>query len=172
MHTEKEENENDIIFRKPGTADGKYLWALAKASKTLDVNSPYHYLILCRHFRHTCMIAERKGGIVGFVTAYIPPEIQDTLFIWQVAVAEQARGRKLGLNLIIHLFNQVKPRSIRHIASTITPSNTASVRLFTAVSRELGSSYTFEEEFFGASDFGPNAHEPEMLFRIGPITPA
>lgn len=172
MHTQQEGNEDDIIFRKPKTADGKYLWELARASKTLDLNSPYHYLILCRHFHHTCMIAEQKGVVVGFVTAYIPPEFQDTLFIWQVAVAEQARGKKLGLNLITRLFNQVNQHTITRIASTITPSNTASVRLFTAVARELGASHEFKEEFFGAKDFGPNAHEPEMLFRIGPVTPA
>ena len=116
MHTKPDTRTSDIIFRKPDTTDGKHLWALAKASKTLDVNSPYHYLILCRHFRHTCLVAKRQGVIVGFVTGYIPPEHSDTLFIWQVTIAEQERGKKLALNLLIHLFHQVKACNISHIA--------------------------------------------------------
>ncbi|MFZ2634044.1 MAG: diaminobutyrate acetyltransferase [Desulfosalsimonadaceae bacterium] len=160
---------NSIVFRNPKIQDGQYLWELAKASKTLDVNSPYHYLIMCRHFGKTCLTAEKQGRVIGFVTAYIPPDSVDTVFVWQVAVDEKERGQGLGLHLLINIFKNAKAFSVRNLDATITPSNQASLCLFKAAARVLDAPFEFEKEFFRAADFGHNFHAPEMLFHIGPV---
>jgi L-2,4-diaminobutyric acid acetyltransferase len=164
---------NGIVFRHPDTKDGKFFWELAKASKTLDVNSPYHYLIMCRHFGKTCLAAEKQGRVIGFVTAYIPPDAPNTVFVWQVAVDEKERGQGLGLHLLINLFNHAKAFNVRNLDATITPSNQASIRLFKAAAKALDAPFEFEKEFFSATDFGHHlhapVHAPEMLFHIGPV---
>lgn len=161
---------DDIVYRTPEICDGKYFFEIAKASKTLDVNSPYHYLILCRHFRKTCIVAEELGKIIGFVTAYIPPDKPDTVFVWQVAVAETARGKGIGVHMLLKLFYNLKSFNVNCIDATITPANQASINLFSAVARALNAPFVFEKEFFKPTDFGKNIHDPEMLFHIGPIS--
>jgi len=169
LNMENQRKTDGIVFRHPTTQDGQYFWELAKASGTLDVNSPYHYLIMCRHFGNTCLAAEKQGEVVGFVTAYIPPDAPDTLFVWQVAVNGKERGQGLGLHLLINLFKKMKSLNVKHLDATITPSNHASINLFTAAARELDAPFEFEKEFFSAADFGKNTHAPELLFHIGPI---
>ena len=169
MAAENKEKSGGINIRKPETRDGKHFWELAKATKTLDVNSTYFYLLMCRHFANTCMAAESQGQMVGFVVGYIPPEDPETLFIWQVAVDENQRGKGIGIQMLIQIFNNVKALNVKNIDATVTMSNDASIRLFTAVARQLNAPFEFEKEFFSASDFGQNAHAPEKLFHIGPI---
>lgn len=159
----------ELYFRSLRTKDGKDIWEIAKASGTLDLNSPYHYLIMCRHFGLTGLVAETQGRIVGFVTAYIPPETPDTLFVWQVAVDESARGSGIAKRMLVRVFENAKAVGVRYLSATITPSNQASINLFTAVARELKADFMFEGEFFSAADFGPNVHEPEVFFQIGPV---
>ena len=47
--------------------DGESLWRLVRASKDLDTNSPYAYVMFCEYFRDTCLVAEEDGRIVGFI---------------------------------------------------------------------------------------------------------
>jgi len=170
LSTENRREINGIVFRNPTTGDGKYLYEITKASKTLDVNSTYHYLIMCRHFKKTCIVAEKQGRIVGFVTAYIPPDSPDTVFVWQVAVDEKERGQGLGVLLLTNVFKNGTALGVKNLDATITPSNQASIRLFTAAAKKLRAPFEFEQEFFSAADFGQNAHEAEMLFHIGPVS--
>ena len=71
--------------------DGAEIWELVRACKPLDEESMYCNMIQCDHLRETCVVAERDGAIVGWVSAYVLPYDPETLFVWQVAVAEAAR---------------------------------------------------------------------------------
>ena len=162
---------NDIRFRHPTAADdGKQLWEITKASGSLDLNSVYHYLIMCRHFGGTSLVAERQGRVVGFVTAYIPPASAETIFVWQVAVDASQRGQGVGVQLLTHVVENARKMGVKYLDATITPSNRASIGLFTAAARALNAPFAFEEEFFSATDFGETTHEAEVLFHIGPIS--
>ncbi|MFO7962648.1 MAG: diaminobutyrate acetyltransferase [Desulfobacterales bacterium] len=169
LSAEQHSPKTGIVFRNPTTDDGKHFWEIAKASKTLDVNSMYHYLILCRHFGRTSIAAEKDGRIVGFVTAYIPPENPNTVFVWQVAVDEAERGQAIGVNMLVNVCRNAKAYAVDHLEATVTPSNEPSKRLFAAAARRLNAPFEFEKEIFSAADFGPAVHEPELLFRIGPF---
>lgn len=158
-----------IIFRKPETRDGKYLWKLAGTSKTIDANSPYHYLLMCRVFADTCLVAEKQDRIIGFCTAFIPPGKPDTVFVWQVAVDHRERGQGIGVRIITEIIYNIRALNIKFLDATITASNIASIKLFTSAARQLNAPFAFETTFFDAFDFGQNIHEPEKLFRIGPI---
>lgn len=158
------------LFRHPTADDGRRLWEITKASGALDLNSVYHYLIMCRHFGRTSLVAERQGRVVGFVTAYIPPESPETIFVWQVAVDAAERGQGLGCRLLTRVVENARKYGARFLDATITPSNQASIGLFTATARQLEAPFAFEEEFFSATDFGKNTHEAEVLFHIGPIS--
>ncbi|OQB56060.1 MAG: L-2,4-diaminobutyric acid acetyltransferase [Deltaproteobacteria bacterium ADurb.Bin151] len=79
-------NPTDIHFRKPEVSDAPSIERLVRFSPPLDVNSHYCYLIICAHFFQTSVVACSNDHVCGFISAYIRPDQQDTLFVWQVAV--------------------------------------------------------------------------------------
>ncbi|MEJ3656839.1 diaminobutyrate acetyltransferase [Actinomycetes bacterium KLBMP 9759] len=149
----------------PEIADGVECWRIARDSEVLDVNSRYAYLLWCRDFASTSVVARRGGAVVGFVTGYRRPDRPSTLLVWQVAVDGHARGAGVAGRMLDALHAQVS--GIEHVETTITPANTASIALFTAFARRHGAAVT-RTELFGRDVLGAE-HDPEILFRIGPI---
>ena len=161
-----------LTLRQLERHDGARLHDLVAACPPLDLNSRYAYLLLCEHFAQTSVIAESDGVVVGAITAYVPPGRPDTLFIWQVAVAPQMRGRRLGTRMLEHLLQHcIVPRRLRWIETTISPSNEASHTLFTRFAECHGAGCT-TTPLFAAKDFGKSRHEEERLYKIGSWNPA
>ncbi len=155
-------------IREPAVADAAAIWRLVQERGVLDLNSPYCYLILCKDFASTCLVAGNDDGVVGFLSAYIPPETPEIIFLWQIGVAESAQGQGLGSRLVLSLLEQEACRNISYLHTTITPSNTASLRLFQSVARRLQTEYS-EQPGFPQDLFPPGTHEEEWLIRIGPL---
>ncbi|CAN5874591.1 diaminobutyrate acetyltransferase [soil metagenome] len=149
------------------------MWHLASRSPGLDLNSAYTYLILCRHFSRTCLVAQAPQGLAGFVTGYLLPDRTDTLFLWQIAVAPTHRRTGLGRRLIGSLLADLVPLGIRYLHATVTPGNDASLALFSSVARDNGveclQSPFFSAEMFPAEDDPSSPHQPELLLQLGPF---
>lgn len=129
----------DITIRPTTLSDGKAITKLVKASGTLDVNSDYLYFLLAEHFSQTCAIAVGdQDQALGFVTAYRLPEQPATLFIWQIAVAEHARGHGLAKQMLKHFTKLAWFSTINQVVCTISPNNIASNALFKSFASELG----------------------------------
>ncbi|MFI1928577.1 MULTISPECIES: diaminobutyrate acetyltransferase [unclassified Streptomyces] len=160
----------DLRIDSPSVEDGAALWRLAKESGTLDLNSSYSYLLWCRDFAATSAVARAEDGEpVGFVTGYVRPEDPRTLLVWQVAVDAAHRGRGLAAALLDGLTARVAAeRPLTAVETTITPGNTASERLFTSFADRHGATVT-REVLFGAGLFPDGPHDPEVLYRIGPL---
>jgi L-2,4-diaminobutyric acid acetyltransferase len=152
----------------PAVRDGAALWRIARDSGALDLNSSYSYLLWCRDFARTSVVARgRDGAPVGFVTGYIRPDRPRTLVVWQVAVDAAHRGRGLAARMLDGLTRLVCARGVRELETTITPDNAASIRLFTAYGERHGASVAREVLFDGG--LFPDGHQPEVLYRIGPL---
>jgi L-2,4-diaminobutyric acid acetyltransferase len=149
----------------PGVSDGVACWRLAAATGVLDVNSRYAYLLWCRDFAGTSVVARRDGDVLGFVTGFRRPDVPSTLVVWQVAVDEEARGRGLAGAMLDSLFDSVP--DVDHVETTITPDNRGSIALFSRFA-ERRAAPVRRSELFGTALLGAG-HEPEILFRIGPV---
>jgi L-2,4-diaminobutyric acid acetyltransferase len=114
-------------IREPEKNDAKHIYDLVKKSKVLDLNSQYLYLLQSTHFKNSCSVALFENQIIGFVSGYYLPNENDSLFIWQVAVDENHRGKNLALNLIDNI---VSRKNIRYLISTVSPSNISSQIVF------------------------------------------
>ncbi|OIV38953.1 diaminobutyrate acetyltransferase [Mangrovactinospora gilvigrisea] len=157
-------------FDVPGVEDGAAIWRLARDSKTLDLNSSYSYLLWCRDFARTSVIARSADGEpAGFITGYVRPDEPRALVVWQVAVDAAQRGRGLAGRMLDHLADRVagdaEPGSpVREIETTITADNAASIALFSAFARRRGTSVErrvlFDDALF------PDGHPAEELHRI------
>lgn len=158
--------EENVVLSTPGIDDGAALWRLARDSRVLDVNTPYAYLLWCRDFADTSIVAYDGDRPVGFVTGYLRPSAPQTLMIWQVAVDEGQRGRGLAGRMLNALTDRVGPSTME---TTISPGNEASMRLFAGFARGRGADVArevlFDQRVFPAGE----DHEPEVLFRIAPL---
>lgn len=158
---------DDFLLRTPNLSDGPCIAEMVRESGILDTNSTYLYLLLCKDFAQTCIVAESRDKLLGFVTGYIPPFKKDTYFLWQVAVQEEARGAGLAALMICGLLRNLKPLGITKIETTVTPSNTSSLRLFEKLARELNTKIKRTEGF--PAHLFQDGHEAEYQYTIGPF---
>lgn len=160
-----------LAFRRPTYADGAAMWELTKGTGVLDLNSSYAYLMMAKWYADTCVVAEEIGPegtrLAGFVIGFVPPRQPDTIFVWQVGVDGSQQGKGLGKKLLRH-FVDGAPADVRYLEATVTPSNAPSENLFRGFGRVTGADVEVRD-CFPAHAFPGEGHEPERLFRIGPL---
>lgn len=144
-------------LRRPTATDGADIWALVKSCKPLDENSMYANLIQADHFRDTCVVAERDGAVVGWVSGHMIPA-KSELFVWQVAVGARARGLGLGRAMLLDLIGRDACDAATHLKTTITEDNAASWALFRSFASTIGGALTDEPHFERDRHFA--GHQP------------
>lgn len=157
-----------LTYRQLTIEDGPRVFDLVRTSGSLDVNSRYTYLLLGKYFASTSLVVESEEGPVGCVLGFRPPERPDTLFVWQVAVHPQHRRHGLARKLIHLLLDSPGCSGATHLEATVTPDNDASDALFRGIARAYGADCQVEP-CFAKRLFSDGDHEPEHLYRIGPL---
>jgi L-2,4-diaminobutyric acid acetyltransferase len=155
----------ELTIGHPEVSDGVACWRIAESTGVLDLNSRYAYLLWCRDFAATSVVARHRGDVIGFVTGFRKPEVPSTLVVWQVGVDAVARGRGVAAAMLDALFDRVP--GVDHLEATVTPDNTGSIALFNRFA-ERREAPVHRGELFGAELLG-DGHAPEILFRIGPV---
>lgn len=157
-----------LSLETPHIDDGLPVWRLVRDTGILDLNSTYAYCATFRHFPQTCVVARVDGALAGFVAGYRLPARPEVLFVWQVGVGADHRGRGLATTMLRHLLLQAPGTAgVTHLETTITPDNAASRALFEGLARKLETSCEVSP-CLSAEQLG-EGHAPEELFRIGPI---
>lgn len=172
MPSEKEAgappSPTDFAFRAPVATDGPAITALISRCPPLDRNSAYCNLIQSTHFADHCVVAQQEGRIVGWVSGHRPPSEPACLFVWQVAVAAEGRGKGLAKRMIKSLLARPAQRGVTCLTTTVTDDNKASWALFHSLARDwdapLERTALFEREAHFAGAF-----PTEYQARIGPF---
>lgn len=160
------DTKQSISVSIPTLSDGADIWRLAKATGTLDLNASYAYLLWCRDFANTSIVAKVDDTLVGFITGYLRQEAPTTLMIWQVATHEQMRGRGIAATMLNQLFDRCEQaHGVSRLETTITADNEASIKLFTRFGQNRD--MTVNREPLLTSELFPDAHDTEYLYRIG-----
>ncbi|MFB6714785.1 MULTISPECIES: diaminobutyrate acetyltransferase [unclassified Streptomyces] len=159
-----------LTIDTPRVEDGAAIWRIARDSEVLDLNSSYSYLLWCRDFAETSVVArDETGEPIAFVTGYLRPDRPGTLVVWQVAVDHGRRGTGLAGKLLDALTSRVAAaQGLASVETTVTPDNTASDRLFTSYAQRHDVALEREVLFEGEL-FPEGTHLPEVLYRIGPF---
>ncbi len=153
-------------FRHPIASDGYALHQLIADCPPLDPNSMYCNLLQCSHFNETALVAIEKGILCAFITGYIPPKAPTTLFIWQVGVHRDYRGKGLAYQIWQELFKRLAPQHLlEFIETTITDDNKASWALFQKIGREFKCPLEKSIAFDQTTHF-KGSHDSEYLVRI------
>ncbi|MGI0118224.1 diaminobutyrate acetyltransferase [Zooshikella sp. RANM57] len=159
---------DNVKLRLPRPSDGFAVFELIGLCPPLDVNSTYCNLLQCTHFSTTSVVAEQKGNVVGFISGYVLPERPDCLFVWQVAVAKEARGAGLALRMLRSILGRTHNRQVKRLETTITATNQASWALFERLAQELKAPFN-KSDFFDCNKHFAGNHESELLMQIGPF---
>jgi L-2,4-diaminobutyric acid acetyltransferase len=159
-----------LHFRQPTAEDGYALNQLVAASPPLDTNSVYCNLLQCSHFASTSVAAIEDGSLVGFISAHLPPDKSDTVFVWQVVVDKSQRGRGLAKKMLHEIVKRPACQQRQFMETTITPDNEASWALFRSFARDLATELNHSIWFEKDAHFG-GQHDSEALLRIGPFAP-
>lgn len=158
-----------IQYAMPNADDGVNVWGLISEAGKLDLNSSYCYMMLCDYFKETCVIAKDEDEVVGFLSALCTPRDEKTLFVWQIAVSGKHRRKGIGRKMLDTLLNRESCRDIRYIETTISPDNLASRRMFAGLAAERLAPCTISSGYKKEMFPEDSQHEPEQLFRIGPL---
>lgn len=160
----------DMRIRMPDPSDGARVYELIDNCDPLDVNSRYCNLLQTFHFRDTGCVAETPTGeLWGFISGYMIPNTDNTLFIWQVAVSSEARGLGLGKAMIMNIL-QRGYNDIHNIETTITEENGPSWGMFASLSRELGNCNMATRLLFDSERHFDGRHEDEIMLSLGPFS--
>ena len=161
----------NLELRPPRPTDAAAMWRLVRDGGTLDLNSPYLYLLICTDFAASSLVAVEDDELLGFVAAYRPPPEPAALFVWQIGVVPTARGRGLAKGLLTELLQRPGSADARVLTATVTPDNAASLALFRSLARDLGVEVR-QTPRFGSELFpdGGDEHQPEMELRLGPLS--
>lgn len=157
-----------MLLRIPRLEDGMDVFRLIADCPPLDTNSSYCNMLQCSHFANTSVVAERESGVVGFISGYTIPERPDTLFIWQVAVSEQARGLGLASRMLAHIIARPQCHDISQLETTITEKNKASWALFKSFAKAMSADFQSSVWMDKDAHFG-GLRDSETLVRIGPF---
>jgi L-2,4-diaminobutyric acid acetyltransferase len=162
-----------ISLRSPTADDAARLHRLVAECPPLDPNSLYCNLLHCTHFSGTSVAAVLRDAsgdeqLAGFISAYVPPDQPDTLFVWQVAVSAMARGQGLAGRMLDSILRRPACANVRYIDTTITPGNQASWALFESWARRHGAPTASKVHFERERHFA-GRHDDEHLLRIGPF---
>jgi L-2,4-diaminobutyric acid acetyltransferase len=166
--TNNKPEKASITLREPTAEDGASVFDLISACPPLDTNSMYCNLLQSSHFSQTSVAAEMDGNLVGFISGYVLPKQPDTLFIWQVAVGEKARGQGLASRMLRHILERDICKPVKYIETTITPDNRASWALFESLANKLNTQLNRSVMFDRQQHFA-GQHETEMLVKVGPF---
>lgn len=157
-----------IRFIQPNSTMGIAVNQLIEKCPPLDSNSIYCNILQCYHFAHTSIAAFDHDTLIGFISAYIPPQQTDTLFIWQVAVDRIARGQGLAKKMLLALLQRESCININYLETTITHSNQASWGVFRSLAKTLNAP-CHDAVLFSQNIHFNDQHGSEHLVSIGPF---
>jgi L-2,4-diaminobutyric acid acetyltransferase len=144
------------------------VWQLIAECPPLDRNSMYCNILQCTDFADTCIVAEMRDRIVGWISGYRPPDDDATLFVWQVAVHEDVRGMGLAKKMLSRLLERSGCEGIEYLKTTVTPDNEPSRALFRSFADHwdapLEETPGFDQELHFRG-----RHDSERLITIGPF---
>lgn len=157
-------------IRAPRLADAPAVHALIGRCPPLDTNSLYCNLLQCYHHAETCALAEsEEGRLRGFVSGYRLPAYPENLFLWQIAIDEQARGRGLAKRLIWTILGRPICRGVRYLRATISADNIPSWAMFQGLADSLQADRK-RRVLFDSTEHLADQHASEDELIIGPFT--
>ena len=123
---EDEKKGMKITIRNVQKTDNALLRHLAKQCPSLDLHTQYTYWATAYYFNKSSFILEDDGKPIGYIMALNTP---DVIFIWQIGIVKEYRGKGLSCELISAVMEYAKSIN-KPIEVTIASNNKSSFNAF------------------------------------------
>lgn len=161
----EERNSRTATIREGQPEDAEAVYRLVAGLKPLIQHTPYTYWLLFKYSSHRCLVAERDGQVVGFVTSFLSDSTPPVLLVWQIGVVPSLRGTGLADRLLDRIAEVGRQVGAAMIEATIEEDNPSSRRAFERLASRLNSELQEVEKISVPSTGGPPG-VPEVLYRI------
>ncbi len=128
------ENFQEYTLRNIQEQDCTLLKKMARDCGTLDVHTAYTYWVVSRFFADTSFVLCRGSEPVGYIMAI---EVPEGVFIWQIGILKEYRGKGISALLISPVFEAAR-RKGANILLSIDEENAASNAAFRAFCQRQG----------------------------------
>ncbi|ACS34557.1 ribosomal protein S18-alanine N-acetyltransferase [Thermococcus gammatolerans] len=86
------------------------------------------FLVFLENNPETFLVAEYNGKVIGYVMAYLRPDLEG--HIMSIAVDERYRGNGIGSALLTEAINRLIARGARYIGLEVRVSNEKAIKLY------------------------------------------
>ncbi|MFQ5443154.1 MAG: GNAT family N-acetyltransferase [Nitrospinales bacterium] len=123
----------DSFFLEP--KDVGNVQAFVKSCEPLGIHTAFTYWVLAKYFNNTCFILEKNSQIIGWIAGVTSSSHESTLYIWQIGVAPEHRGKKYSENLIDAIVFVARNNGCKSIHFSISPQNIPCLKAFERYAR-------------------------------------
>jgi diaminobutyrate acetyltransferase len=118
------------VFKHPEEKDFLRIYKFVKNCKPLENYSEHFYKIMIRYFGDSCIVAEFKNELIGFILGFRSQVDKKKLFLWQIGVFSKYREQEIGKRMIDKFENLAEKKECKIIELTVDPENKPSFRFF------------------------------------------
>ncbi len=149
-------------IRNVNESDCAVMRYLAQQCSPLDIHTQYTYWVNATFFSRSSFILELKGEPIGYIMSV---ENIDTLFIWQIGILPEYRGRGFSFCLISSCFDYALSCN-KKIQVTIAKDNLASYSSFISACNKKGFWINKLNTIHIIDKMDPSFDESEELYEI------
>lgn len=106
----------------------------------------YIYWMLGKYFSSTCLVAEEQDQILGYIGALVSAEKQK-VFVWQIAVKSNERGRHIGRKLLENVVLATKKMGIEQLEIAINEENHSCRHMVEKLVQDLGGTIAEKDRY-------------------------
>jgi len=109
--------------------------------KPLELHTPFTYWTLFNYFSNLCFLMMEGEELIGFISGIRSSLDKDVVYLWQIGISKEQRGKNYASLLIDHFIKAVIGMDCNKIQVSISPENQASYNTFVKYAKEH--SYNF-----------------------------
>jgi len=158
-----------IIIRNVKEKDFLDIMEVATNCEPMPVERGSIYHDLTRYFANTCFVAEKEGGIVGFILGWVSQMEDAIAYIHNICVIPDMRRKGIAANLYDRFIEAVREMGCNRVFLIINPHNKISLNFH----QTLGFKISEEGEGIDIEDIravkdynGPGKHMAVMYKEI------
>ncbi len=125
-----------MIIRQCSVEDVDKIRIFVNECKPLELHTPFTYWILFNYFSSLCFLMIEEGNIIGFISGIKSSKDINLVYLWQIGVSKDHRGKNYASVLIDHFVNSAKSLECNRIQVSISPLNEVSYNAFLKYSKE------------------------------------
>ena len=151
-----------FTLRKIKAQDHPILRQLAEKCPPLDIHTQYTYWVNAMYYGECCFLLLSDDEPIGYIMSLDTP---DAVFIWQIGIIEEYRGRKLSKKLIQACADYAEKVG-KNLQVTIAEDNKASYGAFNSFCKKTGMKFEKIDEINVIDLNDESFHEDEIRYMI------